>query len=150
METGPEWKDWGQRIKSKDCRSNPQKSKSRYICIARLLLAAFQGKAETRFSTQAPTVDAGSVMRLEVSCRLLISGYNAGSNTAGLNPFSPALKRMPTGSLPMTQEAIYGLTTIFFFTKKHTCFFVFVKEGLMYSEHNVTWRAPRSRRSIDN
>lgn len=59
-------------------------------------LAAVQGRAETGFAAQVPTVDAGSVMRLEVSCRLLILGSNAGSNTAGINPF---LKRMWTGSL---------------------------------------------------
>lgn len=69
---GAKHKDWGQSIKKKDHYSNPPQSKSHCIFLAMLLLATFQCKAETGFAAKAPTVDAGVVMRLKVSYRLLI------------------------------------------------------------------------------
>ena len=62
---GPEHKEEGSPFKS------PQ-SKSHCIFLAMLLLATFQYKAETGFAAKVPTVDAGVVMRLKVSYRLLI------------------------------------------------------------------------------
>lgn len=62
---GPDHKEEGSPFKS------PQ-VKSHYIFLAMLLLATFQCKAETGFAAKAPRVDAGVVMRLKVSHRLLI------------------------------------------------------------------------------
>lgn len=62
---GPEHKEEGSPFKS------PQ-SKSHRIFLAMLLLATYQCEAETGFAAKAPTVDAGVVMRLKVSYRLLI------------------------------------------------------------------------------
>lgn len=92
---GTKRKDWGQGIKNKGNHSNPQKNESCCIFTVKLLLAQIQCKIEAGFAAQVPTANAGVVMRLEASCCLLIQDYNTGSNTAMLNPFSPAPKRMP-------------------------------------------------------